>query len=194
MMEPLNEKEQAILKEVRQSIGQGRVPSVRELCARLGIRSTSTVHRYLTTLEQKGYLIREHGVNRSIRLPDSKVSRIPLVGQVAAGQPLLAEERIEEYLPMSYRSDEKDLFALRVRGDSMIQVGILDGDVLLVRRTPVARNGEIVVALIDEEATVKRFFKEDGRYRLQPENDSMEPIYTDHLLILGRVVGLQRQY
>ena len=95
---------------------------------------------------------------------------------------------------MSYRSDEKDLFALRVRGDSMIQVGILDGDVLLVRRTPVARNGEIVVALIDEEATVKRFFKEDGRYRLQPENDSMEPIYTDHLLILGRVVGLQRQY
>ena len=117
-----------------------------------------------------------------------------MLGVVTAGQPILAVESVEEYIPVQLRGNSKELFALRVRGESMIKAGILDGDLIIARRTPTAENGEIVVALIDDEATVKRFYKENGGFRLQPENDTMEPIYTDHLMILGRVVGSQREY
>ena len=193
-MRELTTKESAVFDLIRRSIEKGVIPSVREIGAELGIKSTSSVHRYLTSLEEKGYIERGDGLNRSIRLPGSQVSHIPVLGVVTAGQPILAVESVEEYIPVQLRGNSKELFALRVRGESMIKAGILDGDLIIARRTPTAENGEIVVALIDDEATVKRFYKENGGYRLQPENDTMEPIYTDHLMILGRVVGLQREY
>lgn len=193
-MQQLTQREADILEVVRTSIDGGIVPSVREICARLGIKSTSTVHRYLTSLQEKGYILREGNLNRSIRLPHSELTRVPVVGSVAAGRPIFAEEVIEDYLPVALRGDAKELFALRVRGDSMINVGIFDGDLIVVRRCDTARNGEIVVALVDDEATVKRFYKENGGYRLQPENDAMEPIYTDHVVVLGRVAALYREF
>lgn len=193
-MRELTTKESAVFDLIRRSIEKGVIPSVREIGAELGIKSTSSVHRYLTSLEEKGYIERGDGLNRSIRLPGSQVSHIPVLGVVTAGQPILAVESVEEYIPVQPRGNSKELFALRVRGESMIKAGILDGDLIIARRTPTAENGEIVVALIDDEATVKRFYKENGGFRLQPENDTMEPIYTDHLMILGRVVGLQREY
>lgn len=193
-MRELTTKESAVFDLIRRSIEKGVIPSVREIGAELGIKSTSSVHRYLTSLEEKGYIERGDGLNRSIRLPGSQVSHIPVLGVVTAGQPILAVESVEEYIPVQLRGNSKELFALRVRGESMIKAGILDGDLIIARRTPTAENGEIVVALIDDEATVKRFYKENGGFRLQPENDTMEPIYTDHLIILGRVVGLQREY
>ena len=193
-MRELTTKESAVFDLILRSIEKGVIPSVREIGAELGIKSTSSVHRYLTSLEEKGYIERGDGLNRSIRLPGSQVSHIPVLGVVTAGQPILAVESVEEYIPVQLRGNSKELFALRVRGESMIKAGILDGDLIIARRTPTAENGEIVVALIDDEATVKRFYKENGGFRLQPENDTMEPIYTDHLMILGRVVGLQREY
>ena len=193
-MRELTTKESAVFDLIRRSIEKGVIPSVREIGAELGIKSTSSVHRYLTSLEEKGYIERGDGLNRSIRLPGSQVSHIPVLGVVTAGQPILAVESVGEYIPVQLRGNSKELFALRVRGESMIKAGILDGDLIIARRTPTAENGEIVVALIDDEATVKRFYKENGGFRLQPENDTMEPIYTDHLMILGRVVGLQREY
>ena len=193
-MRELTTKESAVFDLIRRSIEKGVIPSVREIGAELGIKSTSSVHRYLTSLEEKGYIERGDGLNRSIRLPGSQVSHIPVLGVVTAGQPILAVESVEEYIPVQLRGNSKELFALRVRGESMIKAGILDGDLIIARRTPTAENGEIVVALIDDEATVKRFYKDNGGFRLQPENDTMEPIYTDHLMILGRVVGLQREY
>ena len=193
-MRELTTKESAVFDLIRRSIEKGVIPSVREIGAELGIKSTSSGHRYLTSLEEKGYIERGDGLNRSIRLPGSQVSHIPVLGVVTAGQPILAVESVEEYIPVQLRGNSKELFALRVRGESMIKAGILDGDLIIARRTPTAENREIVVALIDDEATVKRFYKENGGFRLQPENDTMEPIYTDHLMILGRVVGLQREY
>ena len=178
-MRELTTKESAVFDLIRRSIEKGVIPSVREIGAELGIKSTSSVHRYLTSLEEKGYIERGDGLNRSIRLPGSQVSHIPVLGVVTAGQPILAVESVEEYIPVQLRGNSKELFA---------------GDLIIARRTPTAENGEIVVALIDDEATVKRFYKENGGFRLQPENDTMEPIYTDHLMILGRVVGLQREY
>lgn len=137
-MQQLSPREADILEVIRTSIDAGVVPSVREICARLGIKSTSTVHRYLTSLQEKGYILREDNLNRSIRLPHSEVTRVPVVGAVAAGQPILAEEVIEDYLPVALRGDAKELFALRVRGDSMINVGIFDGDLIVARRCETA--------------------------------------------------------
>ena len=193
-MRELTEKEASIFDLIRQSIDCGVVPSVREICTRLGIKSTSTVHRYLNSLEEKGYILRDHNLNRSIRLSNAQVARVPVVGVVTAGQPILAVEAIEDYIPVSLPGDAKELFALRVRGESMINAGILDGDLVIARRCTTAHNGEIVIALIDDEATVKRFYKENGGYRLQPENDTMQPILPAHVAILGRVVALQREY
>ena len=175
----------------------GSSPSVREIGSALGIKSTSTVHRYLGELEEAGYLTREHGKMRNITLHERGGVRVPLVGTVAAGQPILAIEAIEDFLTipdLHAGLASSELFALRVRGESMIQAGIFDGDIIVVRKTPTARNGEIVVALVEDEATVKRFFKEDGHYRLQPENDLLEPIIVDSVVILGRVVQLIRNF
>jgi repressor LexA len=182
----------------------GYPPTVREIGEAVGLASPSTVHAHLANLERAGLLKRDPTKPRALELvgrermeaPAATVARLPLVGQIAAGGPLLADQNIEEHLavPETLRGD----FLLRVKGDSMIDAGILDGDIVVVQRTQDARNGEIVVALAGDdesadEATVKRFFRESGRVRLQPENDALEPIYARHVQILGRVTGVFRE-
>lgn len=172
---------------------KGYPPTVREICAELGIRSTSTVHRYLKELEAEGRISMGENQNRAITLKDTApAGTIPVLGRVAAGSPILAEEEVEEYVP--YAGNTAGLFALRVRGESMIKCGILNDDIVVVRRTPEARNGEIVVALVEDSATVKRFYKEDGHFRLQPENEDYEPIIVDSVEILGKVISVLRSY
>jgi repressor LexA len=182
----------------------GYPPTVREIGDAVGLASPSTVHAHLANLERAGLLRRDPTKPRALELvgrerreaPAATLERLPLVGQIAAGGPLLAEENVEDHVavPETLRGD----FLLRVKGDSMINAGILDGDIVVVQRSQDARNGEIVVALAGDdesadEATVKRFFREDGRVRLQPENDALEPIYARHVQILGRVSGVFRE-
>lgn len=190
----LNDKAKEIYRYIRDRIDDGYAPTVREICKALDIRSTSTVHRYINLLVEEGYLDKMDNQNRAIRLHGSTVRSVPLVGTVTAGMPITAIENIEDtlsYVPDRHYSGE--LFALKVRGESMIKVGILDGDIVIVEQCETAENGEIVVALVnDDEATVKRFYKENGGYRLQPENDTMEPIYVEKAAVLGRVVALLR--
>ncbi|HEY7018664.1 MAG TPA: transcriptional repressor LexA [Gaiellaceae bacterium] len=185
----------------------GYPPTVREIGARVGLASPSTVHAHLANLERAGLLKRDPTKPRALELlgrearepaarEEDDALRLPLVGEIAAGGPLLAEQNIEDYLPMP-KSTKGD-FLLRVKGESMIEAGILDGDLVIVQRAQDARNGEIVVALAGDdenadEATVKTFYRESGRVRLQPENASLEPIYADHVQILGRVVGVFRE-
>ena len=200
-MGELTKKQKAVLAFLQERAQDGLPPTVREICAAAGIKSTSTVHAYLKTLEDEGYISRQSGLNRAIRVKggDSKVTpppagRVPLIGRVTAGMPILAVEEVEDYVPYTGHYDVKELFALRVSGTSMINAGILDRDVVIVRRTETAENGDIVVALVGEEATVKRFFKEDGHFRLQPENDAFEPIIVPEVAILGKVVSLVRYF
>ena len=194
-MKPLNEKQQKVLEFLRERAGDGVPPSVREICAAAGIRSTSTVHAYLKVLEEGGYISRQSGLNRAIRLPGETVARVPLLGHVTAGLPILAVEEVEDYVPYSGgRYDPRELFALRVHGTSLINAGIMNGDVVIVHRTPAAENGDIVVALIGDEATVKRFFAENGHIRLQPENDEYEPIIVKECAVLGKVISLVRYF
>ena len=186
----------------------GYPPTVREIGEEVGLASPSTVHAHLANLERAGLIKRDPTKPRALELrrdpkpdagrPAAELHRLPLVGEIAAGGPLLAEQNIEEYMavpePLSRGGEE---FLLRVRGDSMVNAGILEGDIVVVRRQQTARDGEIVVALAGadeaaDEATVKRFFREDGRVRLQPENDALEPIYADHVQILGVVTGVFR--
>lgn len=194
-MKPLNEKQQKVLAFLRERANDGVPPSVREICAAAGIKSTSTVHAYLKTLEEGGYISRQSGLNRAIRLPGESVAKVPLLGRVTAGLPILAVQEVEDYVPYSGGGyDPQELFALRVQGTSMINAGIMDKDVVIVHRTPAANNGDIVVALIEDEATVKRFFAEDGHIRLQPENDAFEPIIVTECTVLGKVVSLVRYF
>ncbi|MGN1051341.1 MAG: transcriptional repressor LexA [Acutalibacteraceae bacterium] len=195
-MKPLGKSQQKVYDYIKECSKEGRVPSVREICEATGLHSTSTVHLHLKTLEEKGLIEREKGLNRCIKIKgEEKLSRVPLLGRVTAGMPILAVEEIEGYIPLNESvSRGRDLFALRIDGESMINAGILDGDIVIVNRTPVADNGDIVIALIGEEATCKRFYKEQGHYRLQPENDSFEPIIVDEVILLGTVVSLIRNY
>lgn len=194
-----SDKQTAILEFIRSEIEQkGYPPSVREICCAVGLKSTSSVHAHLTQLEKKGLLRRDPTKPRAMEVLDGPVSRgrsVPLVGRVTAGLPILATENIEDYLvlPQSLQG-RGDLFALRVQGESMIEAGIEDGDIVVLRRQETAENGEIVVAMIDDEATLKRIYYEDGHVRLQPENAAMEPIYADEVVILGRLLALFRQY
>lgn len=191
----LDHKAQSVLEYINDRINEGVPPSVREICGDLGIKSTSTVHKYLKLLEEEGYIQRDQNLNRSIKMPGSCTTKVPLLGVVTAGQPILAVEQIEEYIPFKSRyGSEKDLFALRVRGESMLNAGILDGDIIVSRKVSNAENGAIVVALVEDEATVKRFYKEHGYFRLQPENDAFEPILVDEVQILGRVISVMRFY
>ncbi len=170
-------------------------PTVREICEEVGIKSTSTVHYYLQMLEEKGYIVKDPLKKRTIKLPGSTSKAIPLLGTVTAGIPITAIQEVEEYIPVNNLSGSaEDYFALHVRGTSMIGAGIMDGDIAIVRRTPVADNGDIVVAMIDDEATVKRFYRESDHVRLQPENPAFEPILTTEVVILGKVVMLMRNY
>lgn len=192
----MNDLADRIYDYVKERIQDNYSPTVREICADLGIKSTSTVHKYLNVLIENGLLEKDDGLNRALRLPNGgHAAQVPVLGKVAAGQPITAIQNIEGYIPFAgVRGSYKDLFALRVQGESMINVGILDGDYIVARRTPYAENGELVVALVEDSATVKTFYKEDGHYRLQPENDQMEPIIVGEVMILGRVIGLVRNY
>lgn len=195
-MKPLSKSQQKIFDYLKDCSAEGRVPSVREICAETGLSSTSTVHHHLKALEEKGLITREHGVNRCIQISGEQRSvGVPVVGRVAAGYPILAVENVECYVPVPENIKRgRELFALRVQGESMINAGIFDDDIVIVHSTPVAENGEIVVALIGDEATVKRFYKENGHFRLQPENDDFEPIIADDVVLLGKVVSLIRNY
>lgn len=169
-------------------------PSVREICAATGLRSTSTVHSHLKSLEALGYITRDAGLNRSIHIVGASAAKqVPILGKVTAGLPILAVEDIEGYIPYPDKSG-KELFALHVDGLSMTNAGILDGDYVIAEKTPVAENGEIVVGMIGDEATVKRFYKEKGTFRLQPENPDFEPIISDEITILGKVIAVIRYY
>lgn len=206
-MIPLDPKEQAIFDYIKENIKKnGYSPSIRDIRTALNIKSTSTVHTYLERLERKGYIQKENGKSRTLRIeglgaedfvPSEDSGMIPLIGRVTAGQPILAVENYEGYIQYPAglrRKPDSDLFALKVTGTSMIEAGILDGDIVIIEKTATAENGDIVVALIDDEATVKTFYKEDGHFRLQPENKTMLPIIVNSLMILGKVVANIRFY
>ena len=171
-------------------------PSVREIGQAVGLKSTSSVQSNLDALEAAGYIERDPMLKRTIRVKNNEaddVIQVPLIGTVTAGMPILAVESIEGYVPFAARSD-KPLFALKVKGDSMINAGILNGDIIIAEKTPTAVNGEIVVALLEDEATVKRFYKEADHFRLQPENDDYAPIISNEIIILGKVISLIRYF
>lgn len=199
----LSDRQKQILSFIKETIyAKGYPPSVREIGLAVGLSSSSTVHNHLAKLSELGYIRRDPTKPRAIELLDEKFWRqkrlttVPLVGKVTAGQPILAVENIEEFYPMPTEliGSEDNIFMLSVTGNSMINIGILDGDYVLVREQHTANNGDIIVALIDnEEATVKRFFREKDCVRLQPENDTMEPIYSNNVFILGKVVGIYRK-
>lgn len=190
----LSENEKKVYEYIKQRIENGYAPSIREICAEFGFRSTSTAHRYLNSLRDKGLLEKGENQNRAIKLVGARSSLVPLIGTVTAGVPITAIEDITGYISfVPNKSYTYPLFALKVRGESMINAAILDGDVVIAEQVPVVANGEIAVCLVEgESATVKRFYKENGGYRLQPENDTMEPIYTDTVAILGKVVAVLR--
>lgn len=194
------ESQDRILEFIKQEIQRkGYPPSVREICEAVHLKSTSTVHGHLAALERRGLIRRDSTKPRALEVLDNPLSRgrtVPLVGQVTAGIPILAQENIEDYLvvPQDLLGHGETFFALRVRGDSMVNAGILDGDYIVVRKQSDAVNGEIVVAMIDDEATVKRIFYEKDRVRLQPENSYMEPIYAPEVAVLGKVTALVRQF
>ena len=196
-------KQQEILDFLKKEIlMKGYPPAVREICEAVHLKSTSSVHSHLETLEMNGYIRRDPTKPRAIEIMDdsfnylrteTEIASIPVIGTVAAGQPLLAVENITDYFPFPANLlPNKETFILRVKGDSMINMGILDGDYIIVEQTNTAQNGEVIVALVDDSATVKRFYAEDGHFRLQPENDFMEPIIVDHVEILGKVIRLIR--
>ena len=197
----LTKRQQEIFEFVKRYVGEhGYPPTVRDIGKAIGLTSSSTVHAHLANLERLGLLRRDPTKPRAIEVLGAKAKRalgpsgLPVVGQVAAGQPVLADENIEEYVPVpGIAGGDQGEFVLRVKGDSMKDAGILEGDHVVVRRQEGAANGEIIVALVDDEATVKRFFKEADHVRLQPENDALEPIIVQDVEVLGRVVGVCRR-
>ena len=195
-MRKVTENEKMVFEFIKDRIEEGYPPTVREICAEFGFKSTSTAHRYINNLTAKGLLEKGNNQNRAIRLTGGNGMKIPLVGTVTAGIPITAIEEITDYISFQpARHYSNPLFALKVRGESMINAAILDGDMVVIEQTPYAENGDIVCALVDNEsATIKTFYKEDGHYRLQPENDTMEPIYATNPVILGKVVGLMRRF
>lgn len=196
-MGPINETQKKIYEYLMERSQNGIPPSVREIGSAVGLRSTSSVQANLDALEKAGYIERDPLLKRSIRLLGQvdNVTSVPLLGTVTAGQPILAVEQIEGYIPYSgHLSKDKPLFALKVRGESMINAGIFDGDIIIAEKAPAASNGDIVVALVGDEATVKRFYREDGYFRLQPENDTMDPIILKEVVVLGRVISLIRYF
>ena len=194
-MAPLTEKQRRVY-EFLQSRSGAIPPTVREICAAVGIKSTSTVHGILTALEKKGCISRDALHSRSIQLEGAApATQVPVLGRVTAGMPILAVEEIEAYIPFdAARAAGRQLFALRVVGDSMVGAGILDGDLVVCERVQTADDGQIVVALIEDEATVKRLYREKCGVRLQPENPAYHPIYAANVLILGRVIASLRTY
>ena len=195
-MKKLSKSKQKIYDFLKEKAQYGIPPSVREICAATGLKSTSTVHAHLRTLEELGYITRQAGLNRSIRIEGSEEAmQVPILGRVTAGMPILAVEEIQGYLPYSANhAAGKELFALHVDGMSMKNAGILDGDYVIAEKTPTADDGAIVVAMIEDEATVKRLYREKDCIRLQPENPDFDPIYSRDVMILGKVVAVLRYY
>ena len=193
-MRKVTENEKMVFEFIKDRIEEGYPPTVREICAEFGFKSTSTAHRYINNLTAKGLLEKGNNQNRAIRLTGGNGMKIPLVGTVTAGIPITAIEEITDYISVQpARHYSNPLFALKVRGESMINAAILDGDMVVIEQTPYAENGDIVCALVDNEsATIKTLYKEDGHYRLQTENDTMDPIIVDEVSILGKVVGVVR--
>lgn len=205
MYEDLNQKQIEILLYIKNELQrQGYPPAVREICKGVNLKSTSTVHGHLEKLEMKGYIRKDPTKPRAIEILDKnddfllihkKTVDIPIVGKITAGIPILAVENIEDTYPVPLEMVEgHDVFMLKVQGESMIDAGILDGDLVLIKEQQSAINGDIVVALLGEDATLKRFFKEKDRIRLQPENQFMEPIYSKDVSVLGKVIGLYRKF
>ncbi|MBN2558713.1 MAG: transcriptional repressor LexA [Clostridia bacterium] len=205
MSDILSDRQQKVLEYIRSSIDvKGYSPSVRDICRDTGIKSTSTVHAYLKKLSGLGLIAMDDTISRSIRVPGpsghsasgKELVEVPIVGQVAAGSPILAVENIEDTftVPAQYTRNST-VFMLRVKGDSMIDAGILEGDLILVKQQNTAQNGDIIVAVLEDEATVKTYYKEKNRIRLQPENSTMDPILIyDDIIIAGKVIGLFRSY
>ncbi|EGG89716.1 LexA repressor [Lachnospiraceae oral taxon 107 str. F0167] len=200
-MDTLTDKQKEIFNVIKDSIlNKGYPPSVREIGELVGLKSTSSVHAHLNSLEKKGYIRKDPTKPRTIEITDDsfnltrrEVVNVPMVGTVAAGMPILASENITDYFPIpSELLPNTDIFMLKVKGDSMINVGIHDGDQIIVSKQNTAKNGDIIVALVEDSATVKTFYKENNFYRLQPENDFMEPILVKEVSILGKVIGLFR--
>ncbi len=206
MYEDLTAKQRSILRYMKEVVmDKGYPPSVREIGSAVGLRSTSTVHNHLTNLERKGYIRRDPTKPRAVEIFDipfheqsfkKHTIQVPIIGNVTAGAPILAFENVEDTfpLPLSFIETEEDVFMLTIQGSSMIDAGILDGDYVVVKKQNTAVNGDIVVALLEDEATVKRFFKEENHFRLQPENTSMEPLIVEDAAILGKVIGLIRRF
>ena len=199
----ISKKQSEILEYIKEQIlEKGYPPAVREICEAVHLKSTSSVHAHLETLEKNGYIRRDPTKPRAIEICDdsfqlvrNEMTSIPIIGTVAAGQPILATENIEGYFPVPVDMvPNAETFILKVKGDSMINAGIFSGDQIFVERTNVARNGDMVVVLVDDSATVKTFYKEQGHVRLQPENDTMDPIIVDDCDILGKVFGVFRLY
>ena len=199
----ISKKQSEILEYIKEQIlEKGYPPAVREICEAVHLKSTSSVHAHLETLEKNGYIRRDPTKPRAIEICDdsfqlvrNEMTSIPIIGTVAAGQPILAAENIEGYFPVPVDMvPNAETFILKVKGDSMINAGIFSGDQIFVERTNVARNGDMVVALVDDSETVKTFYKEQGHVRLQPENDTMDPIIVDDCDILGKVFGVFRLY
>lgn len=197
----ISPKQLEILEYIKKQIlAKGYPPAVREICEAVHLKSTSSVHSHLETLEKNGYIRRDPTKPRAIEIVDDdfalsrrEVVNIPMLGMITAGEPILAVENIQDYFPVPVEFvPNAEVFMLKVRGESMINAGIFDGDQVIVQRQSSAENGDIVVALLDDSATVKRFYKEDGHYRLQPENDGMSPIIVSNVDIIGKVIGLMR--
>ena len=200
---PISDKPAQLLGYIKDQIMEkGYPPAVREICEAVHLKSTSSVHSHLATLEKRGYIRRDPTKPRAIEICDdnfqmlrTETASLPVVGRVAAGEPILAEQNIESYFPVPAEYVPRgESFVLKVHGTSMINAGIMDGDYIFVNSCRNAENGEIIVALIDDSATVKRFYKEDGHIRLQPENDTMDPIIVPNCRIIGKLVGLYRKY
>ena len=197
----ISKKQSEILEYIKsQILNKGYPPSVRDICSAVNLKSTSSVHAHLESLEKNGYIRRDPTKPRTIEIIDDNFNltrremvNVPVLGQVAAGEPILAVDNITGYFPIpSEFMPNEETFILTVKGDSMINIGIYNGDQIVVEKCNTAENGEIIVALLDDSATVKRFYKENGHIRLQPENDFMDPIIVDDCMILGKVIGLMR--
>ncbi|HAF26118.1 MAG TPA: transcriptional repressor LexA [Lachnospiraceae bacterium] len=197
----ISSKQQEILEYIKEQIlKKGYPPAVREICDAVHLKSTSSVHSHLETLEKNGYIRRDPTKPRAIEIVDDSfqmirrdMTSIPVVGQVAAGMPILADQNIESYFPIpADMVPSGECFVLKVKGESMINIGIMDGDYIFVHDVNTCRDGDVVVALVDDSATVKTFYREKNRIRLQPENDDMEPIYVENCTILGKVFGVFR--
>ena len=197
----ISPKQQEILEYIKETVlKKGYPPAVREICEAVHLKSTSSVHSHLETLEKNGYIRRDPTKPRTIEIIDDEFNlarrelvSVPIVGTVAAGQPILAAENIEDYFPIpASMLPNAEVFMLRVKGDSMVNAGIFNGDCVIVRSQNTADNGDMVVALLDDSSTVKTYYREDGHYRLQPENDTMDPIIVDQVQVLGKVTGVFR--